>query len=535
MKKAIDLYSGIGGWTLGLKMAGIEVLSSFEWWEDANRTHNMNFNKRLAEVNIRELDVSTLPKPGTIDFVVGSPPCTQFSYSNRGGNGDISDGMKDIYKFLEVVEYLQPQYWAMENVPRVSKIIEKEILKGGQLNRFSSLFTVNQVVDISEYGLPQRRKRMIAGNFPLHLFEAYKETTNRLSLGDVISSLKKEPIIDPIYGYTLNQDELTDHEKEPALSKEEERINRDNKTHHPIYNKMSFPDKLDKPSRTVTALCTRVSRESIVIKENNSFRRLTIRERGLVQSFPITFQYYGKTYGSKMKMIGNAIPPLITYYLAQSFLNTPKNKVKSPKESKYTHSIPQPLPDKVKINVVGKQFTANRKFKAAVPNLRFGSGVRFELENIFIESELDRWRINFFYGSSKKIERLNLKHDLVEYILDTITNQNRHAIYKKLEILRENLSESSSQSIQEAWIHKSKHKGPYDIIDQIGELALNIINVIKLEPKGIIQQLLLDILKENNSLDSSKKLLSYSNEIISGIIVGSWFNEIFANEYELIN
>ena len=139
MKSAIDLYSGIGGWTLGMKLSGINNVASFEWWGEANQTHNLNFNTNHKEVNIRELNVNEHLNFGKkIQFVVGSPPCTQFSFANKGGNGDIKDGLIDIVKFLEVVEHLKPKYWAMENVPRVAKILEKE-LNEGSLKRFKNL------------------------------------------------------------------------------------------------------------------------------------------------------------------------------------------------------------------------------------------------------------------------------------------------------------------------------------------------------------------------------------------------------------
>lgn len=54
MKKAIGLYSGIGGWTLGFKMASIDVIESYEWWEDANYTYSMNFGKKAGYFFIRE-------------------------------------------------------------------------------------------------------------------------------------------------------------------------------------------------------------------------------------------------------------------------------------------------------------------------------------------------------------------------------------------------------------------------------------------------------------------------------------------------
>ena len=50
------------------------------------------------------------------------------------------------------------------------------------------------------------------------------------------------------------------------------------------------------------------------------YRRLNVRERGVIQGFPITYQFYGKTLNAKFKMIGNAVPPVLTYYIFQSML-----------------------------------------------------------------------------------------------------------------------------------------------------------------------------------------------------------------------
>ena len=47
--RAIDLYAGIGGWSLGLKLAGIEVVKSYEWWQPAIDTHNGNHQTQLKQ------------------------------------------------------------------------------------------------------------------------------------------------------------------------------------------------------------------------------------------------------------------------------------------------------------------------------------------------------------------------------------------------------------------------------------------------------------------------------------------------------
>ena len=60
--KAIDLYSGIGGWSLGLKLNGIEVIHSFEWWNQAVETANKNLGKSERTQDIREMSFSNLKK-----------------------------------------------------------------------------------------------------------------------------------------------------------------------------------------------------------------------------------------------------------------------------------------------------------------------------------------------------------------------------------------------------------------------------------------------------------------------------------------
>ncbi len=334
---AIDLYSGIGGWSLGLKMAGFRVLRSYEWWNDAVETHSRNFpyQNKQERINIREMSLkSALPAPKVVDVVVGSPPCTQFSYSNRGGSGNIADGLRDIACFLDVVEYLQPKFWVMENVPRVANVLHRELSKGCSLERYRELFGLEpiiEVVDISEYGLPQSRKRMFAGNFPFELLQDYRARCEKRTLGDVLHALKQDVVVDPVWGIRLPKNEVTGRRTEVPLNSEEVRMNSDNKKYHPVYNQMQFPDSIDRPARTVTATCTRVSRESIVIKDGkDKIRRLSVRERATLQSFPITYEFYGSSYSSRIKMIGNALPPVVAYFLGMAMRGVSRSRLKLP-------------------------------------------------------------------------------------------------------------------------------------------------------------------------------------------------------------
>lgn len=521
MKSAIDLYSGIGGWTLGMKLSGIKNVASYEWWNEANQTHNINFNTSHKEKNIRELDVNEhLHFDSKIDFVVGSPPCTQFSFANKGGNGNIADGLIDVYKFLEVVEHLKPKYWAMENVPRVAGILEKE-LKQGSLQRFKDLVSTITVVDSSDYGVPQSRKRMIAGNFPFELFDSYKSTVSKKTLGDVIEALGRETIIDPNYGYKIDRINVSELENEVDLTNEEVRINLDSKTFHPVYNKMSFPDNLDKPSRTVTATCTRVSRESIIIKSETGFRRLNVRERGVIQGFPITYQFYGRTINSKFKMIGNAVPPILTYYLFQSMLETSRDDLKPPKESDYYHLAPTFSAHKSKLDLPARKYSSNRKFQFAVPNLRFGSGVRFELSNVDKGNDLN-WSFKFFYGNSKNIKEIKLDKNLHDSLAPIINTTQNEIFTECTEKLVNEYSKLKSQSLQENWTSTDSKFNVFEFLDKVGESVNTILNKASFET--VQQDLLGTIIDENN-----KKLNENSDKILTGFYFLSTLNSKILN------
>ena len=525
-KKCIDLYSGIGGWALGFKLCGIEITKSFEWWSDAAITHDINLNLSTDQCNIREQNPKRINEK--IDFLVGSPPCTQFSYSNRGGSGNIKDGLKDISKFLEFVKVLKPKYWAMENVPRVANVISRELNTNGFLKEFRDICSNSMIhiYDFSEFGLPQKRKRCIVGNFDHKLLESYKSKIKNKNLGDVISSISKKQIFDPNFQIVLSNNKVTDLEKETPLNKEEQRFNSESKTHHPVYNNMQFPDLIDRPARTITATCTRVSRESIIINDNKKMRRLTVRERASCQGFPINFQFHSKSYSSKLKMIGNAISPVFTYYLANAMLGTNLQNLT--------------LLDKVTINCInlksvapitkpettGKSYPETRLFRFAIPNLRFKSGTRFELNNS--KGKLP-WKIEFFFGDSKRILSKKLDTHTSNDIFFVLSKKKPIITKKIKKIISLNIQSLDHNTLQNTWSGRSRKQHPFELIDKLGLLAKNLIDLIKACDNLIFDKILekfvfVNVL--NGKPISANKLKSYSKEITVGLIIGSEFNKI---------
>ena len=539
--RAIDLYAGIGGWSLGLRLAGVEVVASYEWWKPAIATHNANHGGGFGPVNIRELDLDTLPTD--IDIVVGSPPCTEFSYANRGGRGNISEGLKDLVCFFKVVDRIKPRFWAMENVPRVAEVLRHGFKDPDHvLHEFRHLEPIIEVVDFSDYGTAQARKRCIATNIPLELVHSYRAQLPARTLGDVLTALAStDNIVDPIWGVSLNADDVTETQEEPPLNVEELRMNREAKEFHPVYNNMAFPDPVKSPARTVTATCTRVSRESIVIedpKRPGQFRRLTIRERACLQGFPITYQFFARSFAEKAKMVGNAIPPTFPYLLVQAARGIQPDQLAVYAQVGAELELPAAkapvtLPDRE-----GKTYPPSRGFRAAIPGLRFKSGMRFDLSNL-VSGSGSAWRVRFFFGSSKDIREVDLDGGVLR---DLRRNPEFASVIDALgrdfQKARVRLSGTDPDRLQLAWSHKATGTGPYEVVDCLGELAgaleaelASALNEVDDDQQALrrIMDYVLTVAsgaEGKAGLIGRGKLERYALPILAGMIVGDWFNTL---------
>jgi DNA (cytosine-5)-methyltransferase 1 len=531
--RAIDLYSGVGGWSLGLRLAGIDVVASYERWGPANETNFKNNLHQAQTVDIRRLSLDDLPCD--IELVVGSPPCTQFSFSNRGGGGDLADGLEDIGHFLRIVDHLKPRLWAMENVPRAATIIQAELKAGGVLEKFAHLGCETHIVDMTEYGLPQRRRRCIAGNFDIELLRSYRATVARPTLGDIVNALASDPIIDPLFGVTSPRSEVSEHIEEDLLSVEEVRINRANKMTHTVYNAMPFPDPLDRSVRTITATCTRVSRESIVIEakgETDGFRRLTPRERASLQGFPITFQFYGSNYSQKLRMIGNAVPPPFAYLMGHVLQGHELGVVPALTVAAKGLTRPTPAPVDTPPDRVGGRFRSDRTFKFAIPSLQLKSGVRFEFCNRCLD-EVPTWRMAFYFGTSKAIKSLALNEPLAKFLADELPVTMRPVVAQHLDEIKRFIKSADIANMQAVW----SHKGPggtrafmvLDKIDEIGGLLARALSAHSEVAASLVAEAIQHGYGPNAlGLPGLAKLARNAPLILAGLLVGSAVNPILA-------
>lgn len=489
-----DFYAGGGGWSLGLTLAGLDQVMSAEIWPVANRTREWNFGTSDPEIDIRQLSPSSVPD---CDLIVGSPPCTQFSYANKGGNGDLSDGMVDVRSFLQIIREKQPRYWVMENVPRLAEILIAELKDGGSLAEFADLFSSVDVFDMSDWGVPQRRKRCIAGRYPRDELLALRGRRSP-TLAEVVAGCNDG--YDVVWGHHYG--DVTDNIPGLSLSWEEERINREKKQNHPIYNDMAFPDNPDKTARTITATCTKVSRESIIVPDGSGgFRLLTAREMAAVQSFPLSYQFPAKGQNDRVKMAGNAIPPLFTYMvgLAVRGVNFPDQLPSfTPLNGKATFTAA--------VRTISKNMRNDRSFRAAISELRFKSGMSFEINNVD-----GHWKMIFNLGGPGRIPSLSVSE------ISTIVRQLSDEYIDALQSF-------TSESIQNAWNNSmAEHCHPYMIIDEIRKLIPGV---------SLDRSQSIDLVNQAYAIKgvptSNKAILNY-NLIASGLILADAFNRKIIN------
>ncbi len=160
---ALDLFCGAGGWTLGLKRAGIEVVGAVEKDDLAWEAYHRNFPS-IPRVGREIMEVGTGDLPQT-DIIVGSPPCTAFSsarhYRTEAEKRRAQrEGMVLVHRFLEVVRERRPRYWVGENVPSVPT---KQTAFG---RRVLPSWVNWTILNAADFGVPQIRKRAFFGKFP---------------------------------------------------------------------------------------------------------------------------------------------------------------------------------------------------------------------------------------------------------------------------------------------------------------------------------------------------------------------------------
>lgn len=304
----LDLFAGCGGLSLGFEAAGYRTIG-YECVEATVDSYNRNLSGSCTcDMLTVGYDYAEIDKIG---IVIGGPPCQPFSrIGNQKGIDDARDGFPI---FIDAIKRIQPKVFLFENVQNILgrhkwyfDLILKELRALGYIVEYRVLNAVN-------FGVPQNRERVITVGHK-SFFSFPKEELKRVTVGEAIGDSMNE--------YDQSSRFLTP-EQDKYIQVYEEKS-------HCINPRDLYADR---PARTLTCrnLAGATSDMQRVKLPDGRRRRITQREAARLQSFPDWFEFSGNET-QQFTQIGNAVPPLLAYKLAQAVKSTYAQQKRSEEE-----------------------------------------------------------------------------------------------------------------------------------------------------------------------------------------------------------
>ena len=303
----VDLFSGAGGITKGLEMAGLNGICGLDWFEAAGKTYRRNFDHPFVEGDIKleskkKEFYDTVKKQlngRTLNVVAGGFPCQGFSMA---GNRIVEDPRNSLYKdLLDIVINLKPEFVVCENVVGLRSMLQGKV-EEMIINDFKAAgYEMNvTVLRAADYGVPQKRDRVIFIGNRLNKTnyhpKAFLTPENYKTTGDAIKDLMKMED-DKEFNHVQTKHRPDMAERMLALEEGKSLY----KGYSDAWKKCPWNE----------ASCT--------IKENHGGvnihpklpRVLTAREMARIQSFPDDFIFEGPK-NKQLVQLGNAVPPLLS-------------------------------------------------------------------------------------------------------------------------------------------------------------------------------------------------------------------------------
>lgn len=333
--RAIDIFSGAGGMSVGASMAGFKVAVAVEY--DKNAAASFKQNHPGVNVISKDIREVVLPKKYRNSLVLfGGPPCQGFSTSNTKTRNTDNKNNSLFIEYIRQVRELMPYWFVFENVEGITSFE-----KGTVISKLEKEFEVLgyktkwEVLTASHYGVPQNRNRFfMVGNrlgidfeFPLReevqvtVDDAIKDLPS-LNNGDSIDILEYKNV--ELNDYILKMRGQSTQSTQNYVSLNKAYVIERYKYIKPGQNWKAIPSELmsnykDK-SNCHSGIYKRLNPDapSVVIanyRKNMLIhpyedRGLSVREAARIQSFPDSFVFQGSLM-SQQQQIGNAVPPLL--------------------------------------------------------------------------------------------------------------------------------------------------------------------------------------------------------------------------------
>lgn len=343
MPYIVDLFAGAGGLTEGFRQAGYEAVLAVEFDRWAAQTYAENFGDHVLACPIEEVEVRRRRdglvwtgrsadgapfdyETPQVDVMVGGPPCQGFSPLGRMNDWDKKDPRNRLWRhYARILEIVKPKAFVIENVP--------ELLQSGE---FAVLYRTVEglgyeveydVLNASDYGVPQNRKRAIVIGSRIGEPSLPDESNERKTVRDAIGDLPltpngenwhvaRNPLPSSIERYKCvppggNRFDL--QRKRPDLTPECWKRKKTGSVD--VFGRMEW----DKQSPTIRTEFFKPEKGRYLHPQ--AHRPITIREAARLQTFPDGFAFVGSNV-QVAKQIGNAVPVRLAAAIAEHIRET---------------------------------------------------------------------------------------------------------------------------------------------------------------------------------------------------------------------
>lgn len=321
----VDLFCGVGGLTCGLETAGLNVIAGYDLDASCEYTYTCNNDAIFINRNIEEVtgkEIRKLLRGYDVKILAGCAPCQPFSRHQKDKkNRRKHKDWKLLYQFGRLVNEVRPHIVSMENVPELEN--EQVFVDFVKLLHDLKYNITYKVINAADYGVPQRRKRLlllaskrkkiefiepthqtpitvrqVIGELPPVIAGGQNEVDN-LHIAATLSEINIQRIQHSVQGGTWR-----DWPEELVLKCHKKASGR---SYPSVYGRMRWDDVA--PTITTQFTCYGTGRFGHPVQD----RALTLREGAMLQTFPINYSFvrHGEAVILKnvARYIGNAVPP----------------------------------------------------------------------------------------------------------------------------------------------------------------------------------------------------------------------------------
>lgn len=374
--QSIELFAGAGGLGMGLCQSGFYPAEVVEWDKWCCDTIRKNKAAKVMPISSwpdpREGDVRQIdfrPYEGKVDLVSGGPPCQPFSL---GGKHRAETDHRDMWaEAVRVVRETKPPAFVFENVKGLTRasfatylayivhqLTYPDLTRRNDEAWFTHLarleahhtsgresglkyHVVYRVLNAADYGVPQRRDRVvfvgfradlgIEWSFPVatHSLDALLYEQCRTDEYSDRHSLQLADFIDPRYvararKLTQRPNAIAWRTVRDALHDLPDPLTFDAKhvrNHRYQAGARSYPghtgSPLDLPAKTLKAGVHGVpGGENMLRRPDGSVRYFTVRESARLQTFPDSYRFHG-SWSESMRQLGNAVPVALAHVIGE--------------------------------------------------------------------------------------------------------------------------------------------------------------------------------------------------------------------------